>query len=193
MSDSVQEEHEFSASVGHDIRALRKSQGLTLEELALQIGRSTSWLSQVERNISQPSISDLRQLAGQFQKPLGFFFINEQADLADRGYVVRAQRRRTLGDGSDGLVETLLSPDLGGEFELFHSRFEPHSLLPKAILRNTEEAGYVVSGSLTLWIGSKQFELATGDSFRFKNEAYRWANKSDEAAIVIWVISPPVY
>ncbi|MGY9052746.1 MAG: cupin domain-containing protein, partial [Rhodobacterales bacterium] len=59
--------------------------------------------------------------------------------------------------------------------------------------RPTQEVGYVVSGTLILWIGSDKFELAPGDSFRIRGEQFKWANPSSENAVVIWVIAPPIY
>ena len=50
-------------TLGADIRALRKARGLTLAELAQTLGRSVGWLSQVERDMSEPAINDLRDLA----------------------------------------------------------------------------------------------------------------------------------
>jgi transcriptional regulator with XRE-family HTH domain len=179
--------------LGADIRALRKARGLTLAELALRTGRSIGFLSQIERGLSEPAIGDLRQLAEIFEVPLGFFFMGAEADAADRGYVVRADRRRRLGNPEDGLIEALLSPDLGGRFEMFHAVFQPGAELPAEIRRASEEAGYVVSGRLDLWIGGKHFTLGPGDSFRFRDEPYRWRNPGDTEAVVIWVISPPVY
>ena len=181
------------SGIGADIRALRKSRGLSLAELALRTGRSIGFLSQVERGISEPAISDLRRLAEIFEIPLGFFFTGAEADAADRGHVVRADRRRQLGNPEDGLVEALLSPDLGGRFEMFHCIFQPGAELPEAITRASEEAGYVVSGRLELWVGGRQFSLGPGDSFRFREEPYRWRNPCDTETVVIWVISPPVY
>ena len=35
--------------------------------------------------------------------------------------------------------------------------------------------------------------LQEGDSFRIQGEAYRWRNRTDRNAVVIWVIAPPVY
>ena len=40
------------------------------------------------------------------------------APWAERGDVVRAGGRRSLGTAEEGLVEDLLSPDLGGSFEI---------------------------------------------------------------------------
>jgi len=182
-----------ATGLGADIRALRKSRGLTLTEMALRTGRSIGFLSQIERGLSEPAIGDLRRLAGIFEVPLGFFFMGAEADDADRGYVVRADRRRRLGNPEDGLVEALLSPDLGGRFEIFHSVFQPGAELPDEVRRASEEAGYLVSGRLELWIGGRHFALGPGDSFRFRGEPYRWRNPGETEAVVIWVISPPVY
>ena len=181
------------SGIGADIRALRKARGLNLAELALRTGRSIGFISQVERGLSEPAIGDLRRLADIFEVPLGFFFMGAEADAADRGHVVRADRRRHLGNPEDGLVESLLSPDLGGRFEMFHCVFQPGAELPNEIERASEEAGYVVSGRLELWIGGREFTLDPGDSFRFREEPYRWRNPSNTETVVIWVISPPVY
>ena len=50
-------------TLGADLRALRKARGLTLIDLADTLGRSVGWLSQVERDMSEPTISDLRDMA----------------------------------------------------------------------------------------------------------------------------------
>ncbi|MEX0310237.1 MAG: helix-turn-helix domain-containing protein, partial [Tateyamaria sp.] len=50
-------------SLGADLRALRKARGLTLQDMATSLGRSVGWVSQVERDLSEPSITDLRHIA----------------------------------------------------------------------------------------------------------------------------------
>ena len=54
------------------------------------------------------------------------------------------------GTAESGLVEELLSPDLGGSFELLRSVFAAGSALQTVAVRQTEEAGYVISGSFDL-------------------------------------------
>jgi transcriptional regulator with XRE-family HTH domain len=179
--------------LAQDIRALRKARGLTLAETVLKLGRSIGWLSQVERGISVPSIEDLRHFADLFGVPLGLFFSHEVPDEAERGIVVRAGHRRSLGTAESGLVEELLSPDLGGSFELLRSVFAPGSKLLAAAVRQTEEAGYVVSGSFDLEVDAVWHRLDEGDSFRFRGKPFRWRNSGSEPAVVIWVVSPPVY
>jgi len=179
--------------LGADLRALRKARGATLSELALATGRSIGWLSQVERGISTPTIDDLRLLADRLEAPLSLFFGDADAPAEERGYVVRWNAGRSLGAAESGLTEMLLSPDLGGAFEIVRSVFDPGAELAEAVTRPTEEAGYLVQGALDLWIGARHFTLRAGDSFRFRGEPYRWRNPGAEPAIAIWVIAPPVY
>lgn len=179
--------------IGGDLRALRKARDLTLTELALRVGRSVGWLSQIERDLATPSISDLRNLANALEQPMSLFFGPTDAPEEERGYVVRADDWRTLGSASGGLEEQLLSPDLGGSFEIIRSVFAPGSELVTPATRPTEEAGYIVSGTLDLWIGERAFHLTPGDSFRFAGEPYRWRNPGETPCVAVWVISPPVY
>lgn len=180
-------------SIGREIRHLRKAKGVKLAELAAAVDRSIGFVSQVERGLSSLSIDDLRRVASALDVPLSWFFVHENVSEAERGYVVRARNRRTLGNSEGGLLEELLSPDLGGAFEVVLSTFEPRSELPETIQRPTQELGYLVSGNLLLWIGDRCFELTAGDSFRLCGEAFRWRNPSDEKAVVVWVIAPPIY
>lgn len=179
--------------IGGDLRALRKSRSETLSGLAEQLGRSVGWLSQVERGLSEPSIADLRKFAIAFGVPISFFFRNDDAPNEERGHIVRAANRRSLGDATAGLCEELLSPDLGGSFEMLRSVFAPGAEMSKAQTRETEEGGYIVSGTLDLWIGEHCYTLHPGDSFHFAGQPYRWRNPGTEEAVVIWTIAPPVY
>lgn len=179
--------------VGNDVRGLRKSHGYTITQLANAIDRSVGWLSQVERGQTDASIEDIRQLSKIFEVPISFFFRNDLAEEAERGFVVRKQSRASLGSRQDGLVEELLSPDLSGEFEIIHSTFEPNHKSDWIDARPSQEAGYLISGSLQLSFRDREFQLEAGDSFQFQNEDYRWANTGTESAIAIWVISPPIY
>ena len=180
-------------SLGADLRALRKSRGLTLSDMADQLNRSVGWLSQVERNLSQPSIEELRSIAKLLDVPLSLFFSQGMTDASEDGRIVRGGSRRRIGGGEMGLVEELLSPDLTDDFEMLRSVFRPGSKLDHYEQRDTTEVGYVISGVLSLWIEDQEFEMNPGDSFRIKGERFKWENKTERDAVVIWVISPPIY
>ncbi|MEO1193140.1 MAG: XRE family transcriptional regulator [Pseudomonadota bacterium] len=188
-----QPEERARRALGQDLRGLRKARGLTLAELSLRLGRSVGWLSQVERGLSEPGISDLRALAAVLEVPLSFFFANEAAAPAEQGLIVRRGARRSLGNSQDGLVEELLSPDLGGSFELLRSVFAPGAQLALPAQRPTEEAGYILAGCLELSLQGATHRLNAGDSFRFKDQAFTWRNPGDVDCVVIWVVAPPLY
>jgi transcriptional regulator with XRE-family HTH domain len=179
--------------LAQDIRALRRARGMTLAETALKLGRSVGWLSQVERGISVPSVVDLRAIAGMFGVPLSLFFRHDVTSEAERGVIVRSAARRPLGTRETGLVEELLSPDLGGSFEMIRSEFAPGAEREQTLRRDTEDAGYLVSGRLDIEIDGVWHRLDEGDSFRFRDRPYRWRNPGDVPAVVVWIVSPPVY
>lgn len=183
----------LSASLGADLRALRKARSVTLVDLAERCGKSVGWLSQVERDISHPSIDELKDLAQALDVSVSIFFGQAPAVPEEEGYVVRSAARRRVGNGDNGLIEELLSPDLTDDFEMFHSTFEAGAEMKRFETRPTQEVGYVISGKLRLWVGARQFDVNPGDSFRIRGEAYRWANPWTQDAVVIWVIAPPVY
>ncbi|WP_420410074.1 helix-turn-helix domain-containing protein [Hoeflea sp.] len=179
--------------IGSDIRALRTTRNLTLKELAEALDRSLGWVSQVERGLSEPTAKDLRAMARIFDVPLSMFLGATDGPEEERGLVVRARARREIGERDEGLVESLISPDLTDDFEVIHSTFLPGSALDEPKQRATIEVAYLVSGRLDIFIGDQRFTIEAGDSFRIKGSEYRWANPYDDPACAIWVISPPVY
>lgn len=187
------DEDEIAAHVGQDIRSLRKSRDMTLIDLCNHVGRSVGWLSQVERGQSEPSIQDLRAIAKVLDVPVSFFFRNEDAPDDERGLIVRAQSRAVIGSKEGGLTEELLSPDISGDFEMIRSEFEPGAASDLVEARQAQDGGYIISGNLELTINGQVFTLNPGDSFQFQNMNYRWRNPGKETAVVVWIISPPIY
>ena len=181
------------ATLGADLRALRKSRGVTLADLATKLERSVGWLSQVERDLSEPSITDLRKIAKHLQVSVSLLFGKATAPAHEIGFVVRHGARRSIGSSEAGLIEELLSPDLTDDFEVVHSTFKPHSQIGEVVTRPTQEVAYLLSGKLDVEIGNQKFTIHPGDSFRIRGEAHRWINPYDEPAVAIWVIAPPVY
>ena len=125
------------STVGNDIRAMRKSRGITLSEFAEKLDRSVGFVSQIERGLSEPAINDIRKIASLFEVPISFFFGETSGDPTEARHIVRAEERRKLGNSEDGLVEELLSPDLGGSFEMIRSEFAPGDELETSQQRDT--------------------------------------------------------
>ncbi|MBV7396161.1 XRE family transcriptional regulator [Mameliella sediminis] len=180
-------------TLGADLRALRRTRGLTLQQLADRLGRSVGWLSQVERDLSDPSITDLRHMAEALDVSVSMLARHGTTAGPEAGRIVRRDARRPIGARIPGLAEELLSPDLTDDFEMVHSTFDPHSEISEPVSRPTQEVGYVISGRLDLILDEDRFTIHPGDSFRIRGEPFRWANPYDEPAVAIWVIAPPVY
>ncbi|NAZ37814.1 helix-turn-helix domain-containing protein [Rubellimicrobium sp. CFH 75288] len=180
---------------GEAVRELRAAKQLTLRELAERTDLSVGYLSQVERGLSNPSVSAVQAIAGALGVTAGWFFRAPSApEGSEAAFVVRAGARRRLAFAS-GITDELLSPHLGGALELLLSRFAPGSASGEApYAHRGEEAGVVLSGTLELWIEAERFLLGAGDSFAFPStRPHRYRNPGAEETVVIWVITPPTY
>lgn len=186
-------EQHAPSGVGADIRALRKARGVSLAELSEAIGRSVGFLSQVERGLSEPSIADLKRIAAHFGATVGFFLGHTPASADEAGVIVRAGHRRRLGSAEQGLIEELISPDLGSPFEMVRSVFQPGAELAEPTIRKTQETGFVVEGRFEIEIDGTWFALNPGDSFHVDHQPMRWRNRGTSNAVVIWTIAPPIY
>jgi len=188
------------ADLGNDIRQLRKVRGITLQQLALATGKSVGFLSQVERNLTRPSVAALQDISEALSVHIGWFFPEDSAGSPEeREYIVRRQNRRrlTYSELSDtaylGLHDSLLSANLNGDLALGISRYEPGaSTGDDSYHHEGEEAGLVLSGTLELSIDGRQFMLNAGDSFSFNsNLPHRYANPSStEDTVVVWANTP---
>jgi len=181
--------------IGEKIRLLRKSRQVTLKDLAEQTSLSIGYLSQVERNLSSPSVNVLRDIAIALGVNISWFFeAPDKSQTGEERFIVRKANRRHLRFRS-GITDSLLTPDLNGQLELLLSRFEPGaSSGEEPYTHNGEEAGVVMTGELELWIGGESFLLSEGDSFNFPSSApHRYRNPGITESVVIWSITPPSY
>ena len=200
MSVSASKKSEGDFDLGNEIRQLRKVRGLTLQQLALASGRSVGFLSQVERNLTRPSVTALQDVSSALGVHIGWFFPEDPgSDPEEREIIVRSNHRRKLtyselsGTEYLGLHDHLLSANLNGNLALGISRYEPGALSGDDCYRHEgEEAGLLLSGCLELTVDSRVYRLEAGDSFSFEStRQHRYQNPSDtEEAIVIWANSP---
>jgi transcriptional regulator with XRE-family HTH domain len=182
--------------LGNQIRDLRDARGLTLAELARAIGKSIGYVSQIERDRSEVSISTLKAISDALDVQIGWFFQGYDLRVpAEHGYVVRRDNRRRLNFPGTGIAEELLSPTLTGEAELILSTFAPGARSgDEQVSRMAEQSGHVIAGQLQLDVGAKQFVLQAGDSFRIgRGESFSASNPGAETSISLWVIAPPLY
>jgi transcriptional regulator with XRE-family HTH domain len=180
--------------IGSRIRELRKAQGRTLHNVATAIGISVSYLSQIERDVSRLPIGTLKQIADELGVHMNWFFpAGAPGPENERDIIVRAANRRNLTFTGLGITEELLSPNLAGPLELLISTIHPGAD-SEFYSHDGAEAGFVMQGTLDLWVNDRHFVLQTGDSFAFASTAaHRCVNLTDRAVKVLWVITPPHY
>ena len=85
--------------IGAKIRKLRKTSGLTLEELASRSELTKGFLSQLERNLTSPSISTLEDVLEALGTNLAEFFQeerDEQIVFSQEDFFVDEQRNTPL-------------------------------------------------------------------------------------------------
>lgn len=195
MTANLAELRNIDERVGQEIRHLRKARGATLSELSKCAGLSQGYLSQIERGISSPSVKALHSISRALGVTISWFFSPSSiTDGALRDFVVRADNRRSL-KFSSGIIDELLSPNLGRKIELLRCVFQPGAESgAEPYTHRGEEAGVVISGKLNLWLGDRHIELKEGDSFAFSSDTpHRYNNPTDEETVVIWAITPPSY
>ena len=182
------------AAIGEQLRELRQVKNLTLRHVADKAGISVSYLSQLERNQSRLPIGVLKKIADVLGVHMNWFFQSSgDGAAAERDVVVRAANRRRMSFTGLGITEELLSPNLSGPLELLMSTIEPGAD-SEDYSHDGAEAGFVLAGTLDLWVSGRYFRLQEGDSFSFKStEVHRCANPGTQATRVLWVITPPHY
>lgn len=186
-------------SLGNDIRGLRKTNGLTLADLAEKTGRSIGFLSQVERGLKKPSVGTLQSIGDALGMGIGWFFQVEPGDdNEERDVVVRKRQRRRITytplHSTDylGMEDYLLSPDLNREHGLVLTEYESGASSGDDLNGHEgEESGYVVSGTLLLDHPDRTYRLEAGDSFHFRSEIpHRFRNPGPEKTVTVMALVP---
>ncbi len=170
--------------IGERIKILRTEQGLTLAELGEKASLSASYLSQIERDKTAPSLSTLMEIARALNIGPRYFFETE----ADIAYIQRVG----IGDGNHApgrhIEQLQLTPRTGSsKLEVRKVILQPHTAPEQLELFSGEEFGFVLSGELTIRVGNEQFALAAGDSIHYDAfQPHYWSNAGDRPCVVIW-------
>lgn len=177
--------------IGEKIKRMRLQLGLTQEELAARTELSKGFISQLERDLTSPSIATLMDILETLGSDISSFFneappekvlygaqdmfVKEDAELKNEitWLVTNAQKNA---------LEPILVTLLPGGATL---QDDPHE---------GEEFGYVLAGSISLYVGERRWKVKKGDSFYFKPSALHYIeNRGNKAAKVLWVSTPPSF
>ena len=184
------------AGLGSQLRQRRRVKNLTLTELSAQSKLSVGLLSQIERGITSPSLKSMTQICAALAIPLSWLFDNGPTDNpVEKGVVVRRGSRRRLDLGTYGVTKELLSPDLGGEMQIYLVSIRPGGQSgPEPYTHRGEEGGLVLAGTLELTVDARVLVLYEGDAFRFSSELpHRFTNPGTTQTSVVWANSLSFY
>ena len=175
-------------NLGKRLKALRNERGLTLAQLGQQVGLSASYLSQVERGVTMPSLSKLTTIASALDVGMGYFF----EDDASSPCVVRLNQGKKLGGSSAVIVELLSADSSDKEIQPYRMVCQPGASRDHLPTYPGEEFGFVLAGQLTVTVGEDTFVLKAGDSIHYQTlQPHSWRNEGDEECVVVWATSPP--
>lgn len=177
--------------IGRKIKELRIQKGLTQEELADRSELSKGFISQVERNLTSPSIATLIDILQCLGTDLNDFFHEapqEQVVFHDTDYFEKIDNE--LGNK----IEWIIPNAQKNIMEPIRLTLEPNGSTYPDNPHEGEEFGYVLSGSIQIFIGKKSYTAKKGESFYFiPNSTHYIKAGKKSGATIIWVSSLPSF
>lgn len=178
-------------NIGRKIKLLRKKNSLTQEELANRCELSKGFISQVERDLTSPSIATLIDILQSLGTNIKDFFndtIDEQIVFSKEDVFVKENEDLSneiqwiVPNSQKNMMEPIiltLSP--GGSSDID----DPHE---------GEEFGYVLAGSINIYLENKKYAAKKGESFYFKpTVTHCIKNNSKNISKILWVSTPPSF
>jgi len=177
--------------IGKKVKDLRVRLGLTQEDLADRAELSKGFISQVERDLTSPSIATLKEILECLGTNLKDFF----ADTPEMKTVYKKQDMFVKTDaGQKTEIVWLLPGAQGCSLEPILLTIEPGGSTWPDPPHEGDEFGYVLSGSVTLHLGDKKMRVRKGESFFYSpKHSHLLENTGSVAARVLWVSSPPTF
>lgn len=176
-------------NIGSKLKELRILKGLTQEELADRAELSKGFISQLERNLTSPSIATLMDILQCLGTSIGEFFnetpeeqiVFEKTDYFEKYDAdLKNEIKWIIPNAQKNVMEPiLLTLEAGGETYPDN----PHE---------GEEFGYVLQGNISIHIGNKTYRAKKGESFYFVPDKKHHLS-SRTGATLIWVSSPPSF
>ncbi len=151
------------------IQSLRKSRGITLEQLAKMTGLTKGYLSQIENSNRTPPFSTLDKIAYALGVDITYFFINSMDEQVDSKItIVKPEERKKVAPG--GLrrgygYEALAYKKAGKNMEPYIITVDSHSV--GSFKHDGEEFLFILEGTLEFIFGGEKYILKPGDSVYF--------------------------
>lgn len=176
--------------LGAKIRARRGDRGFTLAELADRTGLSIGFLSQVERDITAPSLSSLAIIAEALGASM-HEFIKEPAPVTFHHH---DDHDATFAIDAERLSYERLSGAFSGKMLNAVRMNVPGGYCSETTSHDGEEFVFVLTGKIRYVLGEKPYDLSRGDSLHFSaGQPHRVENRTNRTTTVITVVTQDLF
>ena len=177
--------------IGDKLRNLRLKNNLTQSELGQRCDLTKGFISQLEADLTSPSLSTLEDIL----LCLGTNFTEFWSDLQEERIVYKKEDVTAAEFEDDGFkIHWLVSDAQKNEMEPIITEISPGGKTELHSPHEGEEFGYVLNGSVILVLGDRKYKVKKGESFYFKAKSPHYLqNNTSNTASVIWVSSPPTF
>lgn len=177
--------------IGAKLKELRILKGLTQEELADRSELSKGFISQLERDLTSPSIATLMDILQCLGTNLKDFFndtTEEQVVFHDKDYFEK------LDTELKNKIEWIIPNAQKNMMEPIRLTLEPGGSTYPDVPHEGEEFGYVLQGSVTIYLGNKKYKAKKGESFYFIPKSSHYLKASEKTgAVLLWISTPPSF
>jgi len=178
--------------IGATLRSLRLARNLTQEDLADRCELSKGFISQVENNLTSPSIATLKDLIECLGTDLKQFFSEAAPEkvVFSREDMFEKEDPDLLRGGIVWLVPSAQK----NRMEPMLVTLGPGGRTAEFPAHEGEEFGYVLSGRILLRSGKARYPVSSGESFCLHPDApHSIENPGKRAARFIWTSTPPSF
>lgn len=171
------------ATLGEKLRARRNQRKLTMQHVADEAGLSVGFISQVERNLTVPSLSSLASIS----KVLGSHISTFLEQPKSESDTTHHESRVSYTIGNNGLTYERLSASFSGSTLRSVLVHERPGNRDEPISHQGEELMLVLKGQLTVELDGKPSILNEGDSIHFDSQRTHsiW-NHTSEITTMMW-------
>ncbi|WP_381414964.1 XRE family transcriptional regulator [Spiroplasma endosymbiont of Anurida maritima] len=175
--------------IGLKIRNLRHKNDLTVEELANRCELTKGYISQLERDLTSPSIETLSTILEVLGSDMSSFFATFKEEK-----IVYETESYYENDNEDFTLKWLITNAQKNKMEPIIIEINPNKKSELVYPYNGEIFGYVLDGEVEIFYGDKNYLAKKGYSFYVKaNEIHYLNNNSNKKVKVLWVSNPPIF
>jgi transcriptional regulator with XRE-family HTH domain len=184
--------------ISKKLKQFRTERKLTLEKLASKTDCTKSYISQLEKGLTAPSVSMLGRLAGALDVHVADFF-REIDNHEEEDWCFRKSKRRQIAYPDGKVVTQLLTRSMSQKkMQPIISTIKPGGTADQSGQLThpvgSEEFVLVMKGKLHFEINGKDMILEEGDTLYFNGELpHRWENKGKKDVEVLFVFTPPIW